>query len=170
MREFFKYFPLFVLITILQVYVMDQVVISSMVRPVIYFYIILILPEIPLWILLLLGFGTGIIFDSFDHTPGVNMAACTLLAYFRKGILRFLKPGEQNDNIKPHLKFMGWRSFLNYIIITSLFFHLVTSFLAAFTFSGFFYTMERVLVNSMASVLFIFILDVLFFFRGSKTD
>ena len=170
MRDFLKYIPLFLLVILLQVYVLDNVAMPAMVRPVVFFYILMVLPEMPQWIFLLVGFATGIIMDSFDHTPGVNAAACVMLAYSRDFIVRFLKPIEQNDIIRTHIRFMGFRSFLNYAIIMSVIYHFISGFLGYFTFNGFWFTVLRILLNAIVSVLLIFVFDIIFFYRRSKTD
>jgi rod shape-determining protein MreD len=149
---------------------MDNIVMPAMIRPVVFFYIILILPAMPQWVLLLLGFATGIILDSFDHTPGVNAAACTLLAELRDTVLRFLKPGEANDIIKPHLQYMGLRSYVNYLVFMSLVFHFLAGLLGYFTLSGLGYTMVRILLNSAVSVILLLVIDIVFFYRRSKAE
>ncbi|MCX6350758.1 MAG: hypothetical protein NTX03_02735 [Bacteroidetes bacterium] len=165
MRDILKYSFLFLFLMLLQVFVFNKIFVLQIASPIIFFYIILVMPRMPHWIFLPLAFLIGIILDSFAYTPGVFTAPCVLLAYIRNPLLRFLKKMSDDEIANMHTSFLGIAPFLTYISIMSVIFHLYLSLLAAFTFSNFSYTLTRIFLNTLLSIFFIFLLDVIFFYR-----
>jgi len=53
-------------------------------------FIILLPISIPNWMLVLLGFFTGILVDIFTNTPGVNSFATTTIAFLRPFIFQVI--------------------------------------------------------------------------------
>jgi len=96
--------------------------------PYIYPLFILLLPfETPVWLLLVLGFVTGISVDALMNTGGMHAAATVLLAYLRTNTLNALLPRPLNEysNRAPGVKTLGWIPFLTYAGFLILVHHLV---------------------------------------------
>src|SRR5580658_7192394 len=106
----------FIILVGIQVLVLNNLELNGVFNPYIYPLFILLLPiNTPKWLLLLLGFGTGLVIDMFSNTMGMHAAATTLLAYMRPYILNVLQPsGGYEPEDKPTLSNMGFRWFITY--------------------------------------------------------
>ena len=70
----------FILVILIQVFVLNNIRFSGFINPYIYILFILMLPvRFPRWLSLILGFITGMIIDSFTNTPGVHTFATVLI-------------------------------------------------------------------------------------------
>ena len=111
----------FLLLILVQVFVLDKIHVHYMVTPYLYFLFILWMPFqlSRLW-QLMLGFALGITLDSFRHSPGFHAAACVLIAYVRPFLINILIPQEGADTNyeEPSVKSMG--GFLPYMIYAGL--------------------------------------------------
>jgi rod shape-determining protein MreD len=170
MLDIIKYVFLLILLLLVQVFVLDNIFLFSFAHPVVFFFLLLVMPRMPEWLYLIAAFFVGLIFDSFYYTPGVNAAACVLIAFFRTPTLKYLKSTEEEEVIKPHIFYLGFANFFNFTIVMSLLFHLASGFLSIFSFNEIFFTLFRVIVNAFLSVLLFFILDILFFYRKGKQE
>ncbi len=85
----------------------------------VYLGAILFLPsELSAMAVLLIGFGTGLIVDSFDNTLGMHTAALTLVAFLRPYIINSQLVQKNNDTqIVLSLSALGIANFLAYISI-----------------------------------------------------
>lgn len=170
MLDIIKYVFLLVLILVVQVFVLDKIFLFSFAHPVAFIFLLLVMPRMPEWLYLIAAFLVGLLFDSFYYTPGVNAAACVLIAFFRTPTLKYLKSSEDDEVIKPHIHYLGFANFFNFAIVMSLLFHLASGFLSVFSYNEIFFTLFRVIVNAFLSVVLIFMLDILFFYRKGSKD
>jgi hypothetical protein len=177
MAGYIRYIFLFLMLLMLQLVVFDHIhlglpfnsTVFNIAHPVVYFYILLIFPKIPKWMFLLAAFGLGWLMDGFYHTPGINAAACVLVAYFKGPLLRGLKSTDDNEEfILPHFPYLGAGRFFSFIAIGSLMFHTVISFYTVFSFNEIFLTLLRVLMNAALSIGLIYLMDIIFFYRSIK--
>jgi len=132
-----------------------------------FFYLgfLLFLPiETPIVLLLGLGFGLGITMDIFLDTGGLYAAAAVLVAYLRPWVLRLLTPRDgyaASDSVNVHQ--MGWQWITVYLaLLISL--HNAALFLlelGSFRAPGF--TLLKILVSTVYTVLTLFILQLNFF-------
>ena len=87
----FKNILRFVLLVLIQVFVLNNIRINGYINPHLYVLFILLLPfETPGWLLLVSSFSIGLSIDLFAHTPGLNAAASTFIAFIRPGFIRIL--------------------------------------------------------------------------------
>ena len=71
----------FVGLVLLQVLLFDKMTLASIATPLPYIYLLITWNrDGTRWVLLLVGFILGFIIDSFTNLPGINAAACVLLA------------------------------------------------------------------------------------------
>src|SRR2546423_14747778 len=100
----------FILLMLIQVYILDRIHIHYMVTPYVYFLFILWLPfNINRTLLMIIAFILGFTLDSFRHNPGFHTAACVLVAYIRPFLINLLIPqeGAETNYEEPSAKSMG---------------------------------------------------------------
>jgi rod shape-determining protein MreD len=155
----------FIFLVLFQVLILDNVRLGGYINPYFYIYFILLLPfETPRWLLLLLGFALGITLDIFVNTPGLNAAACVLMAFARPFVIRSISTGtEFMIGHSPSLRNQGMKWFLYYSISLILIHHLALFYLEIFRFSEFFLTLIRVILSSAFTLLLVMISEYLFY-------
>ncbi len=162
-----RYFLFFLMILVLQVFVLDQAPqIVPYARPVLFFVFILALPSMQSVWLMAIGFGGGLILDILYGTPGINAAACVLLAYLKVPLIRLIKKDEEENAIpNAHITYLGFGQYFFYLLLVSLLFHLAAGFLSAFSFVQAGQTLLRVGINTVISAILIYIFEIIFFYR-----
>ena len=156
-RQVSRYFLQFLVLVLLQVFILNNVQLGGFVNPYIYILFIILLPvNTPKWLLLVLGFVLGLSIDLFAHTPGMNSSASVFLAFIRPYILEIVAPreGYEKDS-SPRIKIYGFTWFLRYAFIMVLAHHFVLFYIEVFRFSDFFLTFSRVILSTIFSTLLI---------------
>ena len=136
MSVYLKNFLRFCFIVLVQVLILNKVTLRwwsqpsgfPIFIPYIYPLFILLLPfETPIWLLLALGFVTGLTMDSFMNTAGMHAMATVLIAYLRTNVLNALLPKNLSEypNQSPSVKNMGWVPFLVYAMFLIVIHHAV---------------------------------------------
>ena len=88
----------FILLMLVQVFVLDKIHLHQMVTPYLYFIFILWLPfNMSRSWQMIIAFALGFTLDSFRHNPGFHAAACVLIAYVRPFLVNLLIPQEGAD-------------------------------------------------------------------------
>jgi rod shape-determining protein MreD len=164
---FLKNLGRFIFLIFFQILILNNIQFSGYINPYFYIYFILLLPfETPRWLLLSSAFLLGISLDIFSDTPGLNAAACVLMAFLRPFIISSISSGtEFMMGTHPSLKNQGLKWFAYYSVILVLIHHTSLFYLEIFRFSEFFQTMLRVLLSSAFTLLLIFISEYLFYSR-----
>lgn len=162
-RNIPAYISSFILLVLIQVWVLNNIQLSGYINPYLYILFILILPvNTPAWIQMLLGFLLGLTVDLFGYTPGMHTAATVFLAFIRPAVLAGIAPRDGYDaGDKPHLLSMGFSWYLRYSVILVLAHHLVLFYIETFSLSEFFTTLLRVVLSSVFTLLLIWIAEVL---------
>ncbi len=155
----------FIILVLLQVLILNNIQLSGFINPYIYILFILLLPfETPAWLLLILGFITGLTIDIFSGTMGMHATATTLAAYSRPYILTLFSPRDGYESrTAPTLKYYDISWIIRYSIIIILIHHSSLFFVEVFRFSGFFYTMLRILTSSTFTFILVIISQLLFY-------
>lgn len=156
-RQVSRYGLQFLVLVLLQVFILNHIQLGGYVNPYLYILFILILPiNTPKWLLLVLGFILGLTIDLFTHTPGMNSSATVLIAFIRPYILEIIAPreGYEKDS-SPRVKLYGFTWFLRYTFILVLVHHFVLFYIEVFRFSDFFYTFGRVILSTAFSTILI---------------
>ncbi|MDX9769737.1 MAG: rod shape-determining protein MreD [Tenuifilaceae bacterium] len=163
-KDIVKYSGLFVLLILLQIFILNNIQLSGYINPYLYVLFILLLPyEIAGWALLIVGLLTGLTIDTFMNTYGMHSSATIFLAFLRPYMLRMLADREDVDKKgNPSLSGNGFVWFLKYVSILVFAHHLMLFFIEAFSFSTFFSTLWRTLLSSVTTTIFIFIAMLLF--------
>jgi rod shape-determining protein MreD len=153
-------------VVLLQVFIINNIEISSLVNPYFYVIFILLLPfETPGWVLLSSSFALGLTMDLFMNTPGLHAASCVFMAFLRPQVLSMISPRDGFDpGSFPRLYYYGFNWFLKYSLILVFTHHLVLFYIEVFRFSGFFHTLLKVVLSTVLSVILI-VISQYFIFR-----
>ncbi len=143
------------LILLQSVVVSRILLLDGLVLPMIYIFGLLMLPfSIPRWLLLLIGFVSGLIMDYFSGPLGLHTSACVVLAFAQPLMQRFLSPREGYDNSqRPTVQRMGLVWYLTYAGILTLFHHAWLFFFEVLRFSDFFYQLVHILLSAAATLV-----------------
>ena len=160
----------FIVLVFIQVFLLKNVSLYNLSTPYLYILFILLLPfETPNILLFVLAFIMGITIDAFYDTPGLHAAACVLLAFARIIFINITVQKEGFDNEpEPTLSIMGFRWFFTYTLTLTLFHHFFLFSIESFNFSELQYTLGRVLLSSLFTVILILISGLLFFRRKER--
>jgi rod shape-determining protein MreD len=155
----------FVLLILVQVFVLDRIHLNYMVTPYIYFLFILWMPfEGNRSVQMLIAFALGFTLDSFRHHPGFHAAACVLIAYLRPFLINLLitQEGAENNYRAPSAKSLG--GFIPYLVyagMLTLVHHGWLFFLEAVQFGNFWYFIVKTVFSTAISLLLIIIVELL---------
>ncbi|MGR3811384.1 hypothetical protein [Jiulongibacter sp. NS-SX5] len=150
------------LFLILQVFLARNLVLFDVAFCFLYLIIILWLPgEMDtLWVILI-SFGIGLFLDMFYNTAGVHAAACTLVGFLRKTILKSFFPSRGLENeINTSLRELGHQRYLAYISAIILIHHLALFFIEAGGVHLFTLTVIKVFASVLFTVLVIYLVSV----------
>jgi len=165
-----KYTFLFILLAVMEIFVVSRFNIHFYVNPHIYLLFIIILPVFTNRLLIIfLGFLLGFTIDQFLGTGGLHAAATVTMAYLRAILLSAFAPreGYGKEDFLTIGKF-GLVNFLFYCGFMILIHHFFLFFLELFTFRNFLFTLIRTLSSSLLSLLFIVGIHFLFSRRAAK--
>jgi len=156
----------FILLILVQAFVLDKIHLHQMVSPYIYLLFILWMPfKLNRTMQMVLAFVLGLTLDSFRHQPGFHAAACVLIAYIRPFLINVLIPqqGVDNNYEEPSARSMGGMiPYLVYAGILSLLHHAWLFFLEAMQFGNLWYFIIKTLLSAVISIVLIFIAELLF--------
>lgn len=162
-NELIRLLAKFLLLSLVQIAILNQIQLSGFVNPFIYILFILSLPvKYPRSAVLLMAFITGLIIDTFSNTMGMHAAACVVMAFVRPAFLKIMAPrdGYDTDTTLSARK-LGFTWFLTYAALLTLVHHLVLFYVEVFRFSEFFTTFSRVILSALASLTVIMIAQYL---------
>ncbi|SFF24284.1 Rod shape-determining protein MreD [Thermoflexibacter ruber] len=131
----------------------------------IYISFLLFLPfSMNLFLMMLIGFVTGITVDLFYDTLGVHAFSCVLLTYMRPYLANLIKPsGGYEANMKPYLSFMGFRWFLTYTVLLTTIHHLSLFFLEAWSMNLLFFTLSKAILSIVFTSFVIVLFQYIFY-------
>jgi hypothetical protein len=161
-----KYIIRFVVLILVQVLVLNHINFFGYLDPYLYVLFILLLPfEIPGWMLLISAFLLGLGIDLFSGTSGIHAAASVFMAFCRPAVINLLESSKEIEpGMEPGIRQMGFSWFFVYAIILIFLHHLVVFYLEIFRFSEFFFTLYRVLINTLFTLALV-ILSLYLFYR-----
>lgn len=166
-KQFGRYLLIFVVLIALQVLVLNNIKLGGYINPYVYILFIMLLPfEIPSWVLLVLGFLTGLTIDAFMGTLGMHSTATLFIAFMRPFILSNISTQDTADKKgSPTLSMKDISWFVKYALLFVFIHHFVLFYIESFTFIHFFSTLLRVIMSSITTAVFI-IIGQFFFIRN----
>ncbi len=155
------------LLLLAQILIFSHINFSSFINPYIFPLFILLLPfEIPRWLLLLIGFTSGLALDFFLGSTGMHAAACLLVAYLRPFLINVITPKGTEFEISPNVYAQGITWFVVYLSV-AMFIYLTFYFLVeAATFLNLFLLLVKIFLSVLVSLTFMLIF--LFLFSAKK--
>jgi len=157
--ELLSFLVRFLVLLAVQIVVLNNIQFSGFINPFVYIMFIMMLPvRIPNWLLLIIAFFTGLTIDIFSNTMGMHAAACVFMAYIRPALLRIMAPRDGYEaESSPSAQQLGFTWFLIYAAALTFAHHLILFYIEVFRFSEFFSTFLRVLLSTVATILFVMI-------------
>lgn len=155
----------FILLVLLQVVIVQNIRLGSFIILLPYILFILLLPfETPKLVVLFASFFIGLTIDMFYDTAGIHAAACTMIGFARYFVLKLLSPREGYDpGLIPTVDSMGPVWFVTYGGLMIFIHHLFFFYLEIFRFDEFFRTLLRVILSSIGTFVFIYVVQFLFY-------
>lgn len=153
-----------------QILIIQNINLTGYFIPLPYVLFILSLPfETNKIIVMLSGFLTGIVMDYFYDASGLHAAACTLLGFSRYYVLKYISPREGYDvGVKPTVDDMGNEWYLRYALTLVFIHHFALFYLELFKSTAIFSTLARVILSTLITLIFIYLIQYIFFRRKSK--
>lgn len=160
----------FVVLVILQVFLFKNIGYYNLATPFPYILFILLLPVgIPNFLLFCIAFLTGVTVDAFYDTLGVNAAACAALVWGRILLIRIsLQTDHYESYLTPLWGNVPFRWYFLYVAVLTLFHHTVLFLMEAFSFHQFHYTLIRVLLSCIFTVIIILLFSLLFYRKKQR--
>lgn len=152
----------FVWLITFQVLIFNQIQFMGYMNPMPYVLIILLLPpSISRFLLLLIGFVTGLAVDIFSGEIGLHAGACVMLAYLRPMLQKLFTTQGLNEYEVLDLDNMGAPRFVTYAGIGILIHHMYFFMVEAFKFVELPTILWRTFLSSIFTLFFVFILQLL---------
>jgi rod shape-determining protein MreD len=166
-RSVLKYLFHFLFMMLIQLLVLNNVFLLNLIHPYLYLLFFLILPvNLNKYTVLIYAFLIGLIMDVFSYTYGLHCIAMTFIGFIRPSLLKLLITEEIEEmQIEPHINTFGFRRYLIYAIILVFIHHTLLYFIQTLSFHSFLFTLTKILINSIFTVIIIFIYELLLFFR-----
>ena len=155
----------FVVLVLMQVLIVQNIHLGSYIILLPYVLIILLFPfDTPKLVLLIGSFFVGLTVDAFYDTVGLHAAACTLMAFSRYYLLKFIAPRDgYEQGLEPNIDDMGPAWFITYAGSLIFIHHFFFFFLEVFRWNEFFRTFFRILLSSIGTFSFIYVIQYLFY-------
>lgn len=147
----------FVVLILVQVFVLDNIQFLGYVTPMIYILFILSLPvRFHRGFLLILAFVMGLIIDMFSNTMGLHAFASVLIAFLRAPVIRMFVPLEEGANPSPSFRSINVNPYIKYVIALVLVYHSVLFMMESFSFFNLSLLVPKILISSTVTILLIF--------------
>lgn len=145
----------FIILVLLQVWVLNNIYLFRIASPLLYVYFILKLPlGISRCYIIFFSFLIGLVIDMFSNTPGMHAAACTFIGFLREPVLRFCVNRDLESLSTPSYSLFGLGGFFRYALILIAVHHILLYVLEAATFVSPLFLTVRVIVG-IALTLFL---------------
>lgn len=164
-----KYIFQLIFLIFCQVFVFQKIYLTPFCIPYFYSMIILTLPVfMNRYLVLIVAFLVGWIFDMFYYTGGIHAAALTFIAYLRYYWLKMIEPPERYDEHQLPVVAMTNRNwFLKYITPVIIIHHFLLFTLEAFEIRLIIDILIRTFLSSFIAIILVYLFHLIFF-RPSK--
>lgn len=155
---------------LIQIFVLNNIHLFGIVHPYIYVYFILFLPvNLPKTTFIIIAFAVGLAMDIFSNTYGIHAAASTFIAFLRPLLAgQFVRDKEPDSIIEPHIRSFGLRGYIIYSLTMVSIHHEALYMLEILSFRDFGFTLLKILLTTLISLLFIFIYELFFFLKKNE--
>lgn len=144
----------FIILMIIQIFILNNVRFLGYVNPYVYILFIFLLPvRFPRWITLFMAFGTGLLIDMFSNSPGLHAFSTVLIAYLRAPVINMFTSVEEGANPTPSFHSFGVVPFISFVSLLVIIHHATLFMLEVFSFVNFGDTFIRIVINSLITIL-----------------
>ena len=160
--EWIKQIVRLLVVVLLQILLFDHLQIAGWGLPMVYVIFLMNLPiQIPRWIEMLLGAIVGLVFDLWNSSLGVNMAACIAFSFLRPVLLSNLV--QDIERVKGEIcgRTIGKIEYVKCLIILTLVHHLLVFALEAWSWSNWWMVLIQTLISSVLTIAIILGYDAL---------
>ena len=151
-----------IVIMFLQVLLFNHLQIAGWGFPMVYVLILMNLPIfIPRWAEMLIGVVIGLIFDIWNTSIGVNMAACIMFSFWRPILLGNMV--QDIERVKGEIcsKSIGSIEYIKCLVLLTLVHHLIVFTLEAWSWSNWWLILVQTLISSILTILIVVGYDLL---------
>ena len=146
----------FIMLILLQVFILDNIQFMGYLNPMIYVLFILSLPvRFPKWAILFLAFIMGLIIDIFSNTAGMHSFALVFAAFLRTPIINIFTSLDEGSNPTPSFHTFGVSAYVKYIITIVLLHHITLFFIESFSFLHLTLLIPKIIISSAVTILLI---------------
>lgn len=156
---------LFILYILVQVWFFRNLVLFDVAFCLMYVGFLLLLPiELGTLLLMVIGFATGLVIDTFYDSLGIHAAACVLIMYVRRKWLNLLTPqGGFDPGAVPDVYLQGLQWFSLYALPLIFIHHAVVFFIEAAGLGLFGFTVWKIFLSTLYSFLVIVLIQYIFY-------
>lgn len=146
----------FIMLILLQVFILDNIQFMGYLNPMIYVLFILSLPvRFPKWAILFLAFIMGLIIDIFSNTAGMHSFALVFAAFLRTPIINIFTSLDEGSNPTPSFHTFGVSAYVKYVITIVLLHHITLFFIESFSFLHLTLLIPKIIISSAVTILLI---------------
>ena len=140
--NWFRYTLFFLVLVILQLWILNRIHLFGFAAPLFYVYFILKLPaDMGRNSLLFTACLLGLVIDFFSYTLGFSMLACTVMGFSRHYVFDAFAPRDMADSFVPSVETFGSLLFLRYVAVLVIIHQIV------------FFTAESFTLFNLSSIL-----------------
>ena len=160
MYRTFPYIVLFVVVALLQVFLLNNLTISVYLNPLVYIAFIILLPiETPPVVVLFCALLTGVTMDWTMGVPGLNTLATLPAAMLRRPILASIAGKEPlREGGVPSVERLGRTVFPRYVIAMVLIQHFLFFAFESLSWAHILHTFLRLVASSAVTIAFVWLL------------
>lgn len=146
----------FVVVMLIQVLLLNQIQFFGVCHPYIFILFLMMMPiTLPAWVDSCVGASVGLLMDVACNSLGVHMAACVLIMYMRRPLIRHLVLEYERLNSEISSRTIGLNSFIKYSLLLVPAYHLMVFMLSAWGFAHIGWVLLQTVVSSIVCVLLI---------------
>lgn len=145
-----------IVIVLLQVLLFNHLQIAGWGFPMVYVLILMNLPaNTPRWVEMLIGAVLGLIFDVFNTSLGVNMAACVAFTFIRPIILAHLVQDLERVKGEVYIRSIGTIEYIRTLVFLTVLHHLMVFSLEAWSLHNWWMVIIQTLLSSLMTLTII---------------
>ena len=145
-----------IVIVLLQVLLFNHLQIAGWGFPMVYVLILMNLPaNTPRWAEMLIGAVLGLIFDVFNTSLGVNMAACVAFTFIRPIILAHLVQDLERVKGEVYIRSIGTIEYIRTLVFLTVLHHLMVFSLEAWSLHNWWMVIIQTLISSLMTLTII---------------
>lgn len=158
--DFLKKLAWFVVLILLQVFVLNHVHLFGIATPLLYIYFIShFSKKYPQWGSMTWAFLMGLLIDTLSNTPGVSAFSLTFLSALQPFVLKLFLSRENTEDVQPGLDTLSFGQYFWYIALLTLLYCMVFFTLDMFSFFNILEWGTYVLSSSLLTIVLILVVE-----------